>query len=211
MSLRWKLAQSIEKRWWNRYLKNKNSDEYLKWKRDYWHSFMRDIDRPKPSSLRILDAGCGPAGIFLILDHNEVVAFDPLLGKYKNLSAFRPDDAPWVHFEEALLEEFSAPTFEEIYCTNAINHVRDIKAGFEKLLYLLKPGGTLIVSTDCHRYRFFKFLFRITQWDVLHPHQYGESEYATMILKEGGIIEKTSQLGGDFFFRYVVFTVRKPE
>lgn len=170
MSLRWKLAQSIEKRWWNRYLKNKNPDDYLKWKRNYWRSFLSDIDCPKPSNLRILDAGCGPAGIFLILDQNEVIAFDPLLSKYKDLSAFRPDDVPWVHFEETLLEEFSAPLFDEIYCTNAINHVRDLKAGLQKLLDLLKPGGTLIVSTDCHKFGLFKFLFRLTQWDVLHPH-----------------------------------------
>ena len=211
MSFRWKIAQHIEQRWWKNYLAKKDPEQYLTWKRSYWIKFLNDLGAEVPQDQRILDAGCGPAGIFTILRGNEVIAIDPLLSSYSEFAAFRPDEANWTQFEQSLLEDFSAPRFDVIYCTNAINHVRDLNVGFTKLLELLKPGGELIVSTDCHKYGFFKGLFRLTQFDVLHPHQFDEKEYTECINKAGGTIENSFPLGGDFFFRYVVFKVRKPE
>lgn len=211
MGFRWKIAQYLERRWWKNYLSKKDPKQYLAWKRAYWHQFLKDVESAAPKDQRVLDAGCGPAGIFTILEGNEVIAIDPLLSSYEEFSAFRPEEAPWTQFEQSLLEGFSALNFNIIYCTNAINHVRDLSRGFTKLLDLLEPGGELFVSTDCHKFSLFKHLFRFTQLDVLHPHQFDEQEYGEQILEAGGAIEKSFILGGDLFFRYVVFKVRKPE
>ena len=77
MTFRWKIAQAAEIRWWQNYLKNKSTTEYADWKTQYWENlleetgltFLNESDKENPNkveNLRILDAGCGPAGIFMI-------------------------------------------------------------------------------------------------------------------------------------------------
>ena len=78
-SRRWKVAQKAEIGWWKRYLKKKPVGDYIEWKRKYWTEFLSsvsdviDVDQDH----EILDAGCGPAGIFIILEGNKVTAIDP--------------------------------------------------------------------------------------------------------------------------------------
>ncbi|MEM6726326.1 MAG: class I SAM-dependent methyltransferase [Bacteroidota bacterium] len=79
---RWRLAQAAEIRWWQRYLRKKEPESYLSWKRDYWENFLEKIQCIVPSQAHILDAGCGPAGIFTIFPENQVTAIDPLLYHY---------------------------------------------------------------------------------------------------------------------------------
>jgi 2-polyprenyl-6-hydroxyphenyl methylase/3-demethylubiquinone-9 3-methyltransferase len=41
LSLKWKIAQFFEIRWWRNYLSEKSKDEYLAWKRNYWQQFLK--------------------------------------------------------------------------------------------------------------------------------------------------------------------------
>ena len=43
MTLRWKIAQAAEIRWWQRYLKNKPTADYAAWKRQYWRDLLTEI------------------------------------------------------------------------------------------------------------------------------------------------------------------------
>ena len=100
MNIRWKIAQFFEKWWWKRYLKPKNKEEYLAWKRDYWINFLHRADIKVPVSATTLDAGCGPAGIFMVMPEKST-AIDPLLSSYEaDLPHFRRTDYPQVHFVE---------------------------------------------------------------------------------------------------------------
>ena len=86
--LRWKIAQSAEIRWWQRYLKRKPAADYLQWKSAYWKTFLHQIGLKVKASENVLDAGCGPAGVFMVLKDQKVDAVDPLLDQYdKKLKA----------------------------------------------------------------------------------------------------------------------------
>ncbi|MEO6151222.1 MAG: hypothetical protein ABIP28_13720, partial [Mucilaginibacter sp.] len=98
-TLRWRVAQLFEARWWKKYLAHKDVTTYLKWKRGYWQNVLERIGKNlnmQPGQ-HILDAGCGPAGIFIILDEYKVTAVDPLLDTYSaTLPHFKPGMYPYV-------------------------------------------------------------------------------------------------------------------
>lgn len=208
MKLRWKIAQAAEIRWWKRYLRNKSVQDYKHNKEQYWHRVLSGL---KPFLLpfgKILDAGCGPAGIFMVLPQNKVLAIDPLLDKYQQLSHFSARDYPWVSFENTSLEEFHSPLqFDTIFCLNAINHVDDIEKSLDVLFETLTPGGQLIISTDAHKYGFLKKIFQWLPGDILHPHQYDTKDYAQMLTNRGGEIIQTIVSKPGNIFDYVIFVV----
>lgn len=69
-TLKWRLAQTLEKVWWKRYLSDKNPNDYLIWKTQYWKTFFKPYVNliPIKNSSLIADIGCGPAGIFTIFN-----------------------------------------------------------------------------------------------------------------------------------------------
>ena len=90
---RWQFAQMLEIRWWKNYLKKKEVGNYLEWKKNYWNNFLLSIpvDLLKPGQL-VLDAGCGPAGIFIVLSQHQVIGVGPLTDQYRqHLPHFRHD------------------------------------------------------------------------------------------------------------------------
>ena len=210
MRLRWKLAQAAEIRWWQHYLKDKPTEQYLVQKKRYWNRVMRQLKLTLEPQERILDAGCGPAGIFIILQENEVDALDPLLEAYENrLSHFQRSNYPNVRFHTQRLEDFEGKVqYDTIFCLNAINHVDDIQQSLERLIQLIKPGGRLLLSVDAHNYPFFKFLFRLIPGDVLHPHQYDIKEYRTLLENLGCRIVDVQNLKQNFFFDYYIIQAR---
>jgi 2-polyprenyl-6-hydroxyphenyl methylase/3-demethylubiquinone-9 3-methyltransferase len=94
MKLRWQIAQAAEIRWWKSYLKKKDTTAYRTWKTAYWKQLLSELhEQPSPDT-RCLDAGCGPAGIFLALEQQRVYAIDPLLDQYQQLPHFQPARSP---------------------------------------------------------------------------------------------------------------------
>lgn len=213
MAWRWNIAQAAEWRWWKRYLKNKSPEEYLHWKRQYWRTLLQELDLDIPSKARCLDAGCGPAGIFMVLEQQSVAAVDPLLDRYEaELDHFVPDNYPWVRFVNEPLETFEPlQPFDYAFCLNAINHVQDLDRCWAALKEAVKPGGTLVVSIDAHNHRFFKHIFRLIPGDVLHPHQYDLEEYQQMGLADGWQLQRVHLKDQQFFFNYYVLVLKAPE
>ena len=213
MRLRWKIAQAAEIRWWQKYLKGKPKADYLDWKRKYWNDLLQKLDIRLTAGETNLDAGCGPAGVFIVLNQNKVDALDPLLDQYESkLAHFHKGDYPWTRFFHQPLEDFS-PTepYDKVFCFNAINHVADLDLCFDKLVESTSNGGQLIVSIDAHNISFFKHLFRIAPGDILHPHQFDLEEYKAMLEKRGCVIEQELKAGEGFFFDYYVLVAKKRE
>ena len=204
MSLRWKIAQNIELRWWKNYLKGKSPEEYLVWKKDYWCKTLNELEVELSPSSRILDAGCGPAGIFTILNDHKVTAMDPLLDKYAaDLPHFKPLDYPYCTFENQSLEQFkTAEPFDLIFCINAINHVDDIGLAIANLAACLKPKGKLIMTIDAHNYGLLKKIFQLIPGDILHPHQYDLADYQSMMKNAGFDLKSSIKLKSEFIFDY---------
>jgi 2-polyprenyl-3-methyl-5-hydroxy-6-metoxy-1,4-benzoquinol methylase len=210
---RWKTAQFAERKWWQRYLKNKDVDTYLQWKKEYWQGLTSKCNHyfSIKKEDTILDAGCGPAGVFIAFHENKVTAFDPLLDSYENdLPHFEKKMYPNVSFENAGLEDFkSVEKFDLLFCMNAINHVHDIEKSFDNLVSLAKQNAHLIITIDAHTHTIFKKIFKLFPGDILHPHQYDLNEYQNMLIQRGCKIIGTELLKHEFFFDHYMLIAKK--
>lgn len=207
MSVLWKIAQKAERKWWQRYLKNKDVDSYRSWKLNYWKGLLEKLSHLDihPGS-KILDAGCGPAGIYMAFPEHDVTAFDPLIESYEaDLPHFKKSFYPNVRFKTAGLEDFdNGEKYDVIFCMNAINHVADIKKSYANLARLLKPNGRLVVSIDAHNHQIFKYIFRALPGDILHPCQYDLEEYTAFLKQQNLSVLQTEKLKPAFLFDYYV-------
>jgi 2-polyprenyl-3-methyl-5-hydroxy-6-metoxy-1,4-benzoquinol methylase len=210
--LRWKIAQGFEILWWRNYLKKKVPAEYAAWKRAYWNDYLDRLAHvlTLKEGDKILDAGCGPAGIFMALESYGPDAFDPLLNDYEKLPHFKRAMYPTVRFSTATLEGYQPETpFDTVFCMNAINHVDNLASAYDGLAAATKSGGTVVVTIDAHKSQFWKKLFRLIPGDILHPHQYDEAEYAAMLADRGFTVVDSQTMDSDFFFNRVMQTAKK--
>lgn len=205
--LRWRIAQWGELLWWKQYLKSKSPGTYLQWKTAYWSDFLKKTDScPLPDST-ILDAGCGPAGIFLVFPHHKVVAIDPLLDRYEqNLQHFSKAEFPYTEFVTINMELYQpGKVFDWVFCINAINHVADLRSSMLRLANLTRKGGTLVISTDMHRFSLPRFFFRMWPWDLLHPQQLRLKDFENEMASAGFEIVHKYQLKKGLIFDYWAF------
>jgi 2-polyprenyl-6-hydroxyphenyl methylase/3-demethylubiquinone-9 3-methyltransferase len=212
INLKWKLAQKIEYQWWVRYLKKKNPTEYLDFKIRYWKKMLGAIEDVVniQQSDAILDAGCGPAGIFIALNNNKVEAIDPLLDKYINLPVFKPSNFGWTNFRNIPLEALEdKEKYNVVFCLNAINHVNDIDLCCKNLVDSLKPKGFLVMSTDAHRHPFLKKIFQLVPGDMLHPIQLDIEEYASFFEKNQVKLVKKILYKRESIFDYYILIAQK--
>ncbi|HRI58801.1 MAG TPA: class I SAM-dependent methyltransferase [Saprospiraceae bacterium] len=211
MNLRWHVAQFCEIRWWRRYLARRDKTVYLDWKRRYWLDFLQKSGLHLPPNTGVLDAGCGPAGIFMILHDQTVDALDPLLHRYEILLPhFRRSDYPQVRFFNQRLEDFFPDrTYDLVFCLNAINHVADLPHCLDRLAALTRPGGVLALSVDAHNFHWIKRLFRLLPADILHPHQYDLEEYRAMLTGRGFVPDKTVLMKKGSIFSYHLLVALK--
>ena len=208
---RWRIAQFFEILWWKNYLGNKDKATYLAWKTDYWRSFLQKSEIDLPNHATILDAGCGPAGIFTILTNYRTDAVDPLLGQYETaLPHFSKSDWPHVRFFESTLEDFAPQhQYSTVFCLNAINHVIDIDQCLDQLAAFTAKDGVLALSIDAHNHTWIKRLFRLLPGDILHPHQYDLAEYESMTVRRGFVVERTILIKKEWIFNYYLIVARK--
>jgi 2-polyprenyl-3-methyl-5-hydroxy-6-metoxy-1,4-benzoquinol methylase len=213
-SWKWKLAQTLEYRWWHHYLQKKDTQAYLDWKIEYWEELLLTISKyvELPEGKTILDAGCGPAGIFLALKGNTVDAIDPLLDKYASFSHFQPEKCSWTHFRNIPIEQLEEiEKYDIIFCMNAINHVNNVALCYDNLVRALKPGGYLVISTDAHRHLFLKKLFQAFPGDMLHPVQLDINEYDALLTARNMEIIKHILYKEEKIFNYYITIAKKTE
>lgn len=210
-TLRWKLAQYFEKRWWKKYLRNKTVEDYRVWKKDYWNKLLTAGEISMANYCKILDAGCGPAGVFMVLENQQVTAVDPLLNEYeKQLIHFKKSDYKNAEFIHSPIENFKRVNyFDFIFCMNAINHVQDYETAMNNLSESLKPDGIFVMTIDAHNHSFFKHLFKAIPGDILHPHQFDLNEYKLQLMQRGVVIEKEVLLKKEFFFNHYLIVGNK--
>lgn len=182
---------------------------YLAWKKDYWKQFLEAIQlSPKPNT-KVLDAGCGPAGIFTALENCSVTAVDPLLSEYEKLDHFSRASFLNVQFLPVPLEGFSAEqSFDYVFCLNVINHVRDLEGVSRVLAKAAKENATVVISVDAHRHRWLKPIFKLVPGDILHPHQFDLEEYVDLFSKAGLDLVSKLLYREEFLFDYWVLTLK---
>ncbi|MCZ2392649.1 MAG: class I SAM-dependent methyltransferase [Chitinophagales bacterium] len=210
-SLRWRIAQYLEIKWWENYLSNQNPSSYLEWKIKYWKQLISELTALQiPENAKILDAGCGPAGIFIALEQYDVNAIDPLLEKYKSLPHYQPERYKNVNFQAQTIEGMDKhPSYDVVFCLNAINHVSDIELAYDKLCHTVKENGYLVVSIDAHNSNFLKKIFKTIPGDVLHPHQYNLQEYENFLISRGFKMQQSLLKEKGKIFNYYVQVAQK--
>ncbi len=210
-NLRWKIAQYVEGKWWRNYLKAKPPAQYLAEKSAYWQRTLLELGWQPVPDRNVLDAGCGPAGIFIHLHHTErFTALDPLLDNYeRNLPIFSRRSYPAVTFRQQRLEDapFTEKPFDAIYCLNAINHVADWWLAFDRLTAYARPGTRMILSSDVHRHDWLLPFFRALPGDILHPQQHDAAAYRHALVKNGWAIDNEITLRRETIFDYVAWIV----
>ncbi len=211
MHLRWQIAQFFELHWWRRYLARKEKTTYLDWKRRYWRQFLAQTGIELKPDGKVLDVGCGPAGIFMVLTSQQVDAIDPLLDQYKvKLPHFRAEDYPNTRFFCQKIENFKPGyTYDTLFCLNAVNHVADLPACLDRLSSLTKAGGILVLSVDAHNHSFLKRIFQLFPGDILHPQQYELAEYEAMLEARGFSLESKFLIKREWIFGYWVLEMRR--
>ena len=212
-TIKWRLAQKLERLWWKRYLKDRSVEDYLNWKKKYWRSFLKEIDWGYviSKSDRLLDAGCGPAGIFTIFEDYDITALDPLLEQYnQDLAHFNFTDYPSVSFKALPFERFqNTALFDVVFCLNAINHFRDFKGSISRLKQLVSPGGYLVLSIDVHNYSLLKYIFRMLPGDALHPQQHSSEDYLNLLKDKSFVVSKHHVKDRGFVFNYEVLVLKR--
>lgn len=209
--IRWRLAQKLELRWWKSYLRQKAPSVYLENKRAYWLRVLHEVEwSPRPGD-KILDAGCGPAGIFMVWDNFAVDACDSLMDSYAvQLPHFKQEWYPWVRFYNRAMEEgFPHPPYDYIACTNAINHVQHLELAIHQLAVSMITGGRLLISSDVHRWKWLKPVFRWLPGDALHPQQYDLESLIGLLEKQGFEVIRTHLMKRGLIFDYQFVVAQK--
>lgn len=130
------------------------------------------LDEELPLGIRLLDAGCGTGqfGLFLSMNHRQVVGADfcsNSLRKAQNFKTrFGMKNANFLQmnlFHPALQEE----SFDYVFCNGVLHHTADAYAAFQQLVKLTKKGGYLVIGLYNPYGRLMlnlrKFLFKLTQ------------------------------------------------
>ena len=125
----------------------------------------------------------------------------------KKLATDETTSVDALHDAVIRCEKIYKTIFDYIFCLNAINHVSDLDACWDRLFAVAHKDSRLLISIDAHNYSLFKYLFRLLPGDILHPHQYDLKEYQEMIEKRGGHIEFILNKKKEFFFNYYVLSV----
>lgn len=217
--IRWRIAQHFEQYWWRRYLHGKDWPTYYQWKCGYWNNLLQQATTLSPElgvelsqgNKNILDAGCGPAGIYMVLDKHTVTAIDPLLDTYGHwLEHFKPSSYPWTNFRNLPLELFKTrEPFDIVFCMNALNHVADINQATEKLMAATAQGGFVVLTLDVHIYPLAQKVFRMVPGDILHPHQYTLDGYFALFKSHGLHLQGNLTLRPGRLFGHELLVFRK--
>ncbi|MGB3801073.1 MAG: methyltransferase domain-containing protein [Lewinella sp.] len=205
--MRWRLAQFLEWRWWRSYLRRQSPAAYLTSKKRYWEKVLREIGWEAIPGARVADVGCGPAGVFIALhDIQRVTALDPLLHRYDELPIFSRTAYPQVRFIAQMLEtQVDSGPFRQLYCFNAINHVKNWSAGLDALTAMAETGTELLLSSDAHRHRWLLPVFRALPGDALHPQQHMAEDYRIALRKRGWRIDREAILRTERIFEYRIW------
>ncbi len=166
----WERVQRVERA----YHQKKDSGKVLAHNRVYWSRILAALPpgevRIEPGS-RVLDLGCGGAGILLGLESGQRTGVDPLMPFYLEKFPFLTQSP--VRWLEGKAETFGGDErYDVVFSINMLDHVEDIGAAAANMERLMAPGGRLVLLVSTHTTRigrlYFSLFYRLV--DPPHPH-----------------------------------------
>jgi SAM-dependent methyltransferase len=107
--------------------------------------FVRSLGRVE----RALDLGCGDGRLTSELDAAELTAADVSPVALERAARRRPD-ARVVELEPDAALPFDDGSFDLVLCAETIEHVRDVQLLLSEIRRVLRPGGTLALTTPAN-------------------------------------------------------------
>lgn len=105
----------------------------------------RNLDKKREGI--ILDVGSGPISLLAHFSRENknfrLVCIDPLAKEYKEITESRKLHAPPIieAYAEEIDDIFQGRTFDVVFCTNALDHMRDVNRAFSNMVHVLKDDG----------------------------------------------------------------------
>lgn len=149
----------------------------------------------------VLDVGCGVGGaaVYLARTYGCYVygidlSVNMILTALERAAAHGNGDKISFEVSDATKRELPEESFDAVFSRDALLHVADKRALFERLLRLIKPGGRLVITDYCRRTKKgpdscadFEGYVAERQY-TLHPIE----EYAAM-LREAGFVDVVAE------------------
>jgi SAM-dependent methyltransferase len=126
------------------------------------HKTLRDFVRSLGHAERVLDLGCGDGRLTACLDATELTAADVSPVALERARSRLPG-ARIVELEPDAPLPFVEGAFDLVLCAETIEHVRDAQLLLSEIRRVLRPGGTLALTTPAN-------LAVIRRPDPLSPH-----------------------------------------
>lgn len=101
----------------------------------------------------LLDVGCGSRLRTIVFQDSRITCIDPLLDEYRRLNAgaFAAENVVATFANPA---ETTIPTLHDsqdlVFCWNVLDHCTDWRRVLCNVAGYLRPGGIVILGTDCH-------------------------------------------------------------
>lgn len=131
----------------------------------------------------ILNAGCGSGELSFILAENGYTVTGIDIDKNyidlanKNLQMLKVQNCK---FETAGIENFKSKIkFDTVIATDVLEHIKDDKAAFKKLITLLKPNGIAVITVPAGQY-----LFGFHDTQLGHYRRYSIPDFKKIIPEE---------------------------
>jgi len=109
-------------------------------------AFVRSLGRAE----RALDLGCGDGRLSVELDSGELTAADVSAVAMARARRRLPD-ARLVELEPDAPLPFPDAAFDLVLCAETIEHARDVQLLLSEARRVLRPGGTLALTTPANR------------------------------------------------------------
>jgi SAM-dependent methyltransferase len=146
--------------------------------------------RSRGSVERALDLGCGDGRLAGELDALKLIAADTSEVALERARQRLGPDAEFVELEPDRELPLEDSQFDLVLCAETLEHVRDVQLLLSEVRRVLRPGGTLAVTTPAHnRLTGFRILIRGFDrcFDPLSPHlRFFSRRSLTRLLDEMG-------------------------
>ena len=112
---------------------------------------LREFVRSLGGAESALDVGCGDGGLTAELSAAQLTAADVSSVALERARARLGPEARLVELEPDARLPFGDGEFDLVLCAETVEHVRDVQLLLSELRRVLKPGGTLAVTTPATR------------------------------------------------------------